>query len=185
MELPRAWNSLIFVEKTHLCRWYVQKLRKVYVVFQTRVQMSQPVTLQFLSCVCVSRLSTNVDSKELLTCFNELGSLWWEALRIESSALGISVTDTDLKWTSFRDSMSDPLSSLFTLEEPDGELTTCTTVTWSNEFYGLINILHHVSSFYCTRVTSAGHTAKRGSNMFRSSCKHVRLPLQLTILPYS
>lgn len=87
------------------------------------------------SLVYVSRLSTNVDSAELLTCFNELGSLWWEALKIESSAL-ISVTDTDLNGTSFRDSMSDPPSSLLALEEPDGELTTCKTVTWSNEIYG-------------------------------------------------
>jgi hypothetical protein len=45
----------------------------------------------------------------------------------------MSVTDADLIGTFFSDSISEPLSSLLALEEPDGELTTYATVTWSNE----------------------------------------------------
>jgi hypothetical protein len=49
----------------------------------------------------------------------------------------MSVTDIDLNGTPFSDSMSEPPSSLLALEEPDGELTTYTTATQSNELYGL------------------------------------------------
>jgi hypothetical protein len=57
----------------------------------------------------------------------------------------MSVTDVDLNGTSFNNSTSEPPSSLLALEELDGELTTCTTVTLSNELYGLSCILHHIS----------------------------------------
>jgi hypothetical protein len=59
-------------------------------------------------------------------------------LRTKSAALGRSVTDVDLNGTSFRDSMSELLASLLTLDEPDGELTTCTKITYAN---GLVHIL--------------------------------------------
>jgi hypothetical protein len=59
-------------------------------------------------------------------------------LRTKSAAVGRSVTDVDLKGTSFRDSMSELLASLLTLEELDRELTTCTKITYTN---GLVHIL--------------------------------------------
>jgi hypothetical protein len=45
----------------------------------------------------------------------------------------MSVTDADLHGTSFRDSISELLASLLAMEEPDGELKTCTKIIHTNK----------------------------------------------------